>query len=54
MIRGGHVLHVPGTFGLSSPGLFAIQLQLLAHHIAVLRHCNVDQPRKLAKSVTVG
>ncbi len=33
--------------------LFAVPLQLLAYHIAVLRDCDVDQPRNLAKSVTV-
>jgi glucosamine--fructose-6-phosphate aminotransferase (isomerizing) len=35
------------------PILLAIPLQLLAYHIAVLRGCDVDQPRNLAKSVTV-
>ena len=51
--RADHVLHVPRTSELLSPILFAIPLQLLAYHVAVLRHCNVDQPRNLAKSVTV-
>jgi glucosamine--fructose-6-phosphate aminotransferase (isomerizing) len=36
-----------------SPVLTVIPLQLLAYHIAVLRGCDVDQPRNLAKSVTV-
>jgi glucosamine--fructose-6-phosphate aminotransferase (isomerizing) len=36
-----------------SPILFAVPLQLLAYHIAVLRGTDVDQPRNLAKSVTV-
>jgi glucosamine--fructose-6-phosphate aminotransferase (isomerizing) len=36
-----------------SPVLTTIPLQLLAYHIAVLRGCDVDQPRNLAKSVTV-
>jgi glucosamine--fructose-6-phosphate aminotransferase (isomerizing) len=38
---------------LMTPILFAVPLQLLAYHIAVLRNCDVDQPRNLAKSVTV-
>ncbi|MGH7261562.1 MAG: SIS domain-containing protein, partial [Nitrospiraceae bacterium] len=38
---------------LLSPILFAVALQLLAYHIAVLRGTDVDQPRNLAKSVTV-
>jgi glucosamine--fructose-6-phosphate aminotransferase (isomerizing) len=48
-----HCLHVPTTLDLLSPLLNVIPLQLLAYHIAVLRDCNVDQPRNLAKSVTV-
>jgi len=48
-----HCLHVPKTLDLLSPLLNVIPLQLLAYHIAVLRECNVDQPRNLAKSVTV-
>jgi glucosamine--fructose-6-phosphate aminotransferase (isomerizing) len=44
---------VPDTHPLISPVLFAIPLQLLAYHIAVLRGADVDQPRNLAKSVTV-
>lgn len=48
-----HVLYVPGTRKIVSPLLTVIPLQLLAYHIAVLRGCNVDQPRNLAKSVTV-
>ena len=38
---------------LLSPVLTVIPLQLLAYHVAVLRGCDVDQPRNLAKSVTV-
>lgn len=44
---------IPETDELLSPLISAIPLQLLAYHIAVLRGCNVDQPRNLAKSVTV-
>jgi glucosamine--fructose-6-phosphate aminotransferase (isomerizing) len=48
-----HVITVPRTLDLLSPLLNVIPLQLLAYHIAVLRGCDVDQPRNLAKSVTV-
>jgi len=48
-----HVFYVPATRKIVSPLLTVIPLQLLAYHIAVLRGCNVDQPRNLAKSVTV-
>jgi glutamine---fructose-6-phosphate transaminase (isomerizing) len=48
-----HQLSVPSTTPLLSPVLTAIPLQLLAYHIAVLRGCDVDRPRNLAKSVTV-
>jgi glucosamine--fructose-6-phosphate aminotransferase (isomerizing) len=48
-----HVIHVPQTLPLLQPLLSVIPLQLLAYHIAVLRGCDVDQPRNLAKSVTV-
>ena len=47
------VLTVPDTDPLVTPVLLAVPLQLLAYHIAVLRGCDVDQPRNLAKSVTV-
>ncbi len=46
-------LHVPNVAPLLSPVVTAIPLQLLAYHIAVLRGCDVDRPRNLAKSVTV-
>jgi glucosamine--fructose-6-phosphate aminotransferase (isomerizing) len=46
-------LPVPVTAPLLSPVLTAIPLQLLAYHVAVLRGCDVDRPRNLAKSVTV-
>jgi glucosamine--fructose-6-phosphate aminotransferase (isomerizing) len=47
------VFTVPDTHPLLSPILFAIPLQLLAYHVAILRGADVDQPRNLAKSVTV-
>jgi glutamine---fructose-6-phosphate transaminase (isomerizing) len=48
-----HVIYVPETIQMLTPLLSVIPLQLLAYHIAVLRGCHVDQPRNLAKSVTV-
>jgi glutamine---fructose-6-phosphate transaminase (isomerizing) len=48
-----HVIHVPATDELLLPILEIVPLQLLAYHIAVRRGCDVDQPRNLAKSVTV-
>ena len=48
-----HVIEVPETIELLSPLLTAIPLQLLSYHIAVMLEKNVDQPRNLAKSVTV-
>jgi glutamine---fructose-6-phosphate transaminase (isomerizing) len=48
-----HVLEVPETHELLAPVTVTVPLQLLAYHIAVLRGCDVDQPRNLAKSVTV-
>lgn len=48
-----HVLEVPNTIEALSPLVNTIPLQLLSYHIAVMRDCNVDQPRNLAKSVTV-
>jgi len=47
------VLYVPSTLEVFSPLLASIPLQLFAYHAAVARGCNVDQPRNLAKSVTV-
>ncbi len=47
------VIRVPDTLAPLLPLLTVIPLQLLAYHIAVMRGCNVDQPRNLAKSVTV-
>ncbi len=48
-----HVISVPRTLEMLQPVLTVIPLQLLAYHIAVRRGCDVDQPRNLAKSVTV-
>jgi glutamine---fructose-6-phosphate transaminase (isomerizing) len=48
-----YVIEIPATDELMTPLLATIPLQLLSYHIAVLRGCNVDQPRNLAKSVTV-
>jgi glucosamine--fructose-6-phosphate aminotransferase (isomerizing) len=48
-----HVIEVPVTEEVLSPLVTIVPLQLLAYHIAILRGCNVDQPRNLAKSVTV-
>jgi len=47
------VLYVPPTTPLLTPILSVLPLQLLAYHMAVWRGCDVDQPRNLAKSVTV-
>jgi glucosamine--fructose-6-phosphate aminotransferase (isomerizing) len=51
--RADHVLEVPPAADLLAPLITVIPLQLLAYHMAVLRACDVDQPRNLAKSVTV-
>jgi glucosamine--fructose-6-phosphate aminotransferase (isomerizing) len=48
-----HVIEIPETTEALTPLLTTIPLQLLSYHIAVMRECNVDQPRNLAKSVTV-
>jgi glucosamine--fructose-6-phosphate aminotransferase (isomerizing) len=48
-----HVIYVPHTIPMLSPLLSVIPLQLLAYHIAAMRKCEIDQPRNLAKSVTV-
>jgi glucosamine--fructose-6-phosphate aminotransferase (isomerizing) len=47
------VLEVPPTLESLASLLTVIPLQLLSYHIAVMRGCSVDQPRNLAKSVTV-
>ena len=48
-----HVIEIPEVTESLTPILASVPLQLLAYHIAVMRDCNVDQPRNLAKSVTV-
>ena len=48
-----HVIEIPHTDDVLVPLVSVIPLQLLSYHIAVMRGCNVDQPRNLAKSVTV-
>jgi glutamine---fructose-6-phosphate transaminase (isomerizing) len=48
-----HVIEIPKTLDMLTPVLASIPLQLFAYHVAVRRGCNVDQPRNLAKSVTV-
>ncbi|MEO6967620.1 MAG: glutamine--fructose-6-phosphate transaminase (isomerizing) [Rhodanobacteraceae bacterium] len=49
----GHLIKVPTGGNLIAPAVFTLPLQLLAYHVAVLRGTDVDQPRNLAKSVTV-
>jgi glucosamine--fructose-6-phosphate aminotransferase (isomerizing) len=51
--KADHTITIPETLNLLTPILSVIPLQLLAYHIAVLRGCDVDRPRNLAKSVTV-
>jgi len=51
--KADEVIYIPETIGYLTPLLTVIPLQLLAYHIAVIRGCDVDQPRNLAKSVTV-
>jgi glutamine---fructose-6-phosphate transaminase (isomerizing) len=55
LIRGmaEFVIEVPATHEALMPMVSVVPLQLLSYHIAVMRGCNVDQPRNLAKSVTV-
>jgi len=48
-----HAFEIPKTLDMLTPVLASVPLQLFAYHIAVRRGCNVDQPRNLAKSVTV-
>jgi glucosamine--fructose-6-phosphate aminotransferase (isomerizing) len=47
------VLHLPAVSPWLEPIVYVVPLQFLAYHIAVIRGCDVDQPRNLAKSVTV-
>jgi len=48
-----HVIEIPHVDDALEPLVSSIPLQLLSYHVAVMRGCNVDQPRNLAKSVTV-
>ena len=48
-----YTIEIPPTSELLAPILEVVPLQMLAYHIAVRRGCDVDQPRNLAKSVTV-
>ena len=48
-----HIIRVPQTIPLLQPVLTTVPLQLLAYHMAMIRGSDVDQPRNLAKSVTV-
>jgi glucosamine--fructose-6-phosphate aminotransferase (isomerizing) len=48
-----HVVHVPNISAVLAPIVYSIPVQLLSYHVAVLRGTDVDQPRNLAKSVTV-
>jgi glucosamine--fructose-6-phosphate aminotransferase (isomerizing) len=47
------VVYIPETMDVLTPILTIISLQLFAYHFAVLRGCDIDKPRNLAKSVTV-
>ena len=52
--EGVHVIHMPRHVSyFQSPIIYTLPLQLLAYHVAILRGTDVDQPRNLAKSVTV-
>ncbi|MDH4129840.1 MAG: SIS domain-containing protein, partial [Spirochaetota bacterium] len=51
--KADHVIYIPEVPMFLSPILSVIPLQLFAYHIASIKGCNVDQPRNLAKSVTV-
>ncbi len=51
--EGGHILNMPENYGLLSPVLHVVPLQLLAYHAALVKGTDVDKPRNLAKSVTV-
>ena len=51
--KADHIIQIPSTDPLLTPVLATIPLQLLAYHVAVLKGTDVDQPRNLAKSVTV-
>jgi glucosamine--fructose-6-phosphate aminotransferase (isomerizing) len=51
--KADHVIFIPATHSLVTPILAIVPLQLFAYHLAVCRGCPIDQPRNLAKSVTV-
>ena len=51
--EGVHILHLPEHYGMLSPILHVIPLQLLSYHAALVKGTDVDKPRNLAKSVTV-
>jgi glucosamine--fructose-6-phosphate aminotransferase (isomerizing) len=53
MAKADHLVSIPRTSPHLMPLLLVVPLQLLAYHIAVRKGCDVDQPRNLAKSVTV-
>jgi glutamine---fructose-6-phosphate transaminase (isomerizing) len=48
-----HVVNVPSVTPILAPIVYSLPIQLLSYHVAVLRGTDVDQPRNLAKSVTV-
>jgi glucosamine--fructose-6-phosphate aminotransferase (isomerizing) len=51
--EGVHIINMPEHYGLLSPVLHVVPLQLLAYHAALVKGTDVDKPRNLAKSVTV-
>jgi glutamine---fructose-6-phosphate transaminase (isomerizing) len=51
--EGLHILRLPEHYGLLSPVLHVVPLQLLSYHVALVKGTDVDKPRNLAKSVTV-
>ncbi len=53
LTKADHVIYIPKASAMVNPILMAVPMQLLAYHIAVRRGCDVNQPRNLAKSVTV-
>jgi len=53
IFAGTHIITMPPIHPILTPILYTIPLQLLAYHVAVLKGTDVDQPRNLAKSVTV-
>ena len=50
---GVHLMRLPTHYGLLSPVLHVVAMQLLAYHVALVKGTDVDKPRNLAKSVTV-